>query len=100
MFENKFHGEQISFHVWNRISGDYFPSGLVRKRKELKGVQSKSVPMVLKRTVSLSINWWVLMGEGGIKKHKTSFGYNMFFFCQNVTLDDHFETGGPLTVIL
>jgi len=79
MFENKFHGEQISFHVWNRISGDYFPSGLVRKRKELKGVQSKSVPMVLKRTVSLSINWWVLMGEGGIKKHKTSFGYNMFF---------------------
>ena len=67
MFENKFHGEQISFHVWNRISGDYFPSGLVRKRKELKGVQSKSVPMVLKRTISLSINWWVLMGEGDLK---------------------------------
>ena len=37
------------------------------------------------------------MGEGGIQKHKTSFGYNMFF-CQKVTLDDHFETGGPLTV--
>ena len=38
--------------------------------------------------------------EGGIKKHKTSIGYIMFF-CHKVTLaDDHFETGGPLTVIL
>jgi len=81
MFENKFHGEQISFHVWNRISGDYFPAGLVRKRKELKGVQSKSVQMVLKRTVSLSINWWVL--RGGLKKHKTSIGYIMFFLSQS-----------------
>ena len=55
MFENKFHGEQVSFQVWNRISGGYFPAGLVRKRKELKGVQSIGVPMVLKRTLSLSI---------------------------------------------
>jgi len=98
MFENKFHGEQISFHVWNRISGDYFPAGLVRKRKELKGVQSKSVQMVLKRTVSLSINWWVL--RGGLKNIRPVLDISCFF-CHKVTLaDDHFETGGPLTVIL
>jgi len=41
MFENKFHGEQISFHVWNRLSGDYFPAGLVRKRTERCSIQKR-----------------------------------------------------------
>ena len=56
MFENKFHGEQVSFQVWNRISGGYFPAGLVRKRKELKGVQSKSVQMLSSSAMNVSTN--------------------------------------------
>jgi len=64
MSENKFHGEQISFQVWNRISGGYFQAGLVRK-KEQKGVQSKIVSMVLKRTISLSIRTQKLVGFRG-----------------------------------
>ena len=36
-------------------------------------------------------------GGGGFKNIRPVLDISCFF-CQNVTLDDHFETGGPLTV--